>query len=334
MNRFGWSSRGAQRRGREKFTSLGSIAIAASIWASCAHAPPPPPGTTAKDVVFSEYSPLSRPQEIARRMLTPMSWAALQGKTLPEQEIDLGKETFTYYVPSGAPPPQGWGLLVWIAPWPQAAFPKSWEGPLDKHRIVFVTPAHADNDTKIYDRRMPLALLAYANIARRFPIDPARTYIGGLSGGSRAALMTAIGYPDIFKGAFLNSGSDPIGGDEGIHVPPLELFHQFQHTKLVYSTGEHDEFNLRADNRSRNAMKDFCVFHLAVHVMARKGHELADEVALERALTSLDKPENDDGLAECNEKLDAEVKAKLAAAKTPDERQKLDQEFGGLTAPP
>ena len=49
----------------------------------------------------------------------------------------------------------------------EVAFPKDWEGPLDKRRIIFVTPAHADNGTHIYDRRMPMALLAYANIAKR-----------------------------------------------------------------------------------------------------------------------------------------------------------------------
>jgi hypothetical protein len=46
--------------------------------------------------------------------------------------------------------------------------------------------------------------------------------------------------------------------------------------------------------------------------MARKDHELADEVALERALNSLDKRDSDDGLAECNARLDAEIRAQHA----------------------
>ena len=67
----------------------------------------------------------------------------------------------------------------------------------------------------------------------RYPIDPKRVYVGGLSGGSRAAEMTALAYPDVFRGALLNAGSDPIGGEAGIYLPPAELFRRFQETKLV-----------------------------------------------------------------------------------------------------
>ena len=41
----------------------------------------------------------------------------------------------------------------------------------------------------------------------------------------------------------MNAGSDPIGGEVGIYLPPAELFRRFQETKLVYVTGESDELN-------------------------------------------------------------------------------------------
>ena len=58
---------------------------------------------------------------------------------------------------------------------------------------------------------MPLALLAYENIRRSHTLDANRVYVGGMSGGSRVALRVALAYPDVFRGALLNAGSDPIG---------------------------------------------------------------------------------------------------------------------------
>jgi hypothetical protein len=75
--------------------------------------------------------------------------------------------------------------------------------------------------------------------------------------------MTALAYPDVFHGALLNAGSDPIGGEAGIYLPPAELFHRFQQTRLVYVTGESDELNLRDDQISRGSMRDWCVLDIA-----------------------------------------------------------------------
>src|SRR5207302_469453 len=99
-------------------------------------------------------------------------------------------------------------------------------------------------------RREPLALLAAHNLMRRYPVDPERVYVGGFSGGARVAMRLALGYPDLFRGAILNAGSDPIGGAE-IPLPPRELFMRFQSsTRIVYVTGERDDPHVSDDSVS------------------------------------------------------------------------------------
>src|SRR5271167_1225712 len=71
------------------------------------------------DVVFTEYSPLSGSLELARRMLTPLTFAQLEREAvrknvkLREQPVDLANEKFALFVPAQAPP-EGYALLVFI----------------------------------------------------------------------------------------------------------------------------------------------------------------------------------------------------------------------------
>jgi pimeloyl-ACP methyl ester carboxylesterase len=243
-----------------------------------------------KDVTFGDHAAAASSSELARRLLTPLAFERIQPRlaNAKTEPIDLAQERFVVYVPQGAPPANGYGLLVFIPPWPEAALPKDWPHVLDRHGILFVSAAHSGNDADTLDRRIPLALLGYENIRKRYAIDPDRTYVGGLSGGSRVALRVALAYPDLFRGALLNAGSDPLGGD-GIALPPADLLRRFQDsTRLVFLTGDRDEANLHNDLLSRESLKDWCVFGLAAVTMPRTGHAIADAAGLERALKALD----------------------------------------------
>lgn len=281
-----------------------------------------PSGSLLQDVTFSRYSPLSRNAEIARRTLTPLTFRAAQqallarGQTLREQPIDLAREKFTVYVPAAAPPKSGYGLLVFVAPWPEATRPNFWRPPLDRHGLIFVAAENSGNEVKVLDRRMPLALLAYENVRARYPLDPKRVYVGGLSGGSRVAEMTALGYPDVFRGALLNAGSEPIGGEQGMYLPPAELFEKFQQTRLVYVTGSQDDLNLHDDLISRDSMREWCVFNVEVREAPRLGHEPLDASSLNRALDALEQPSAVDAgkLLQCNASLQRELSSRLAEA--------------------
>jgi pimeloyl-ACP methyl ester carboxylesterase len=263
---------------------------------------------------------------------------------LRDQPIDLARERFTVYVPAH-PPTQGYGLLVFIPPWENAMLPRGWAAILDRRGVIFVSAAHSGNQANILDRRDPLALLAAHNIRQRVRVDPERIYIGGFSGGSRVALRLALGFPDVFRGAFLNAGSDPIG-DAQAPLPPSELFSRFQEmTRIVYISGQNDAVNVDKDAASAQSMLEWCVFDWYAERSPWTGHEVAGPAVLDRALDMLDKhaKPNVAKLNNCRLRINQELGKKidrvndlLAAANVDGARKllnKMDARYGGLAAP-
>jgi dienelactone hydrolase len=301
------------------------------------------------DVVFSDYSPLSANLELLRRMLSPLALAEVQAslsrssEQLLQQSIDLAGERFVLYVPASAPP-QGYGLLVFVPPWQDARLPAGWGPVLDRTGMIYVSAARSGNDENVLGRREPLALLAAYNVMQRYPVDPARVFVAGFSGGSHIAQRLALGFPDLFRGALLNAGSDPLGSQVPPQ-PPADLFRRFQESsRLVYVTGERDS-RLSLDNASQQSMSRWCVFDTQSQMTAGAAHQIASPEALSRALEALQKPRALDAgkLARCRadigRSLDAELRkaqALIDAGKRADGEKALidiDRRFGGLAAP-
>ena len=315
---------------------------------ACAHGPP---GRVEKDVVFTEYPASARTDEILRRIMTPLELErarralASRGAEVAEHPLDLSKERFTIYVPAGAPPPRGYGLLVFVAPWEQATEPRRWRPPLDRHGVIFVSASRSGNESKAFERRLPLALLAAENVRARYPVDPARVYVGGVSGGARVAQAVALAFPDVFRGVLLTVGSGPIGGRLGLRVPPAELFRRFQETRVVLATGADDAAAIEDDERTRASLRSWCVFDVQVIARPGLGHEPLDAHGLDLALEALDRRPATDAaaLARCDDGLARSVSARLAAAEAAlaagDRKgararlDDLDAEYGGLAAP-
>jgi pimeloyl-ACP methyl ester carboxylesterase len=299
---------------------------------------------------FSEYSPLSTSAEIMRRLLSPLAAREVQrslersGEHLRDQSIDLAAERFALYVPPQAPP-SGFALLVFIPPWDEAQLPHGWASVLDRYGVIFVSAAHSANSADPVGRRAPLALLAAYNVMRRYRVDPQRVYVGGFSGGSRIALRLALAYPDLFRGALLNAGSDPL--DAGPPSPPERaLLERFQEsTRIVFVTGEHDLLHLASDRASLESMSEWCAFDTAAEITPGAGHEIASSMALSRALGALASHVRPDAarLAACRHALDERLAARLArigslidAGRSGEARKLLeetDRQFGGLAAP-
>jgi pimeloyl-ACP methyl ester carboxylesterase len=165
---------------------------------------------------------------------------------------------------------------------------------------------------------VPLALLAWENIRRQYRLDPDRVYVGGFSGGSRVALRIALTYPDVFRGALLEAGSDPIGEPPN-SLPPADLFHRFQtSSRLVYLTGGQDAAHLQMDAASRQSLQYWCVFDVATVPMPWLGHELAEPAALGRALDALTQSATVDAnrLTQCRAHNETAMTAALAEAET------------------
>jgi hypothetical protein len=301
--------------------------------------------------VFDAYTPLSGNAQMLRRLYSPLRAIQLRqemargGQTLGDQPIDLSREQFAVAVPH-VKPAGGYGLVVFVAPWDAADPPRGWVTVLNAAGFIFAGAARAGNDQNVVARREPLALLAEQNIAAHYPLDPGRIYISGLSGGSRVALRLALGYPDIFRGAILNAGSDPIGSAE-IPLPPRELFLRFQQeSRLVYLTGGLDREHLDMDKKSQASMRDWCVGNITGIIVPGLKHETADPDSLARALDALDAPPTtpDPALAQCRADLERTLAAKLdevraleASGRRDEALSKLkeiDVRYGGLAAPP
>ncbi|MGI9170398.1 MAG: hypothetical protein ACR2FH_09515 [Caulobacteraceae bacterium] len=330
--------------------ALSALAVLLAAILSAARAAPPPAGALRADVVFDGVTPLSANAEIVRRLLSPLGGAlipgavARSGKPLAEQPIDPRRERFVVYVPARAPA-AGYGLLVFVPPWDEAVLPAGWAQVLDSRGVIFVAAARSGNDATPLSRREPLALIAAANLIARYHIDPTRVWVAGFSGGSRVAMRLALGYPDLFRGALLNDGSDPIG--EGrVPLPPKDLFALFQaRSRLVYATGAKDAGVLPEDEASMTSMGRSCVFDLVSQISARVGHQVLDSGRLARALDALDGPARPDParLAACRARLEADLAAKfqqldalVAAGRRREARAlltRIDQRFGGLAAP-
>jgi len=303
-----------------------------------------------EDMVFENYSPAAASGEQQRRLLTPLlaktlrEHIAASGQVLSEQSLDLARERFAYYVPSGDVPANGYRVLVFVPPWQQAALPHTWLAVLDRHATILVTAAASGNEENVIGRRIPLALTGYENIARRFRIDVSHSWIGGLSGGSRVALRIALGYPDLFRGALLNAGSDRFGTPE-LPFPPAPLLQRFeQDMRLVYATGTRDRSNLATDRASRDSARHFCITDLHELPMRNAGHALLDAGTLDRALSALEAERSPPGdLDACrvqraravSEQI-ARVEALLSRGDNPAaqiELTSLDANFGALALP-
>jgi predicted esterase len=337
-------------------TSVTPAQIRLLLWWGIIFAAPATGGTALEstglhsDVVFSDYSVISSSAELLLRLLSPLNGDQVNQKLartavgLRAQTIDLTQERFTVYVPSHSNP-QGFGLLVFIPPWTTAMLPRGWAQILDRHGVIFVSAANSGNEANLLDRREPLALLAAHNATQHFRVDPERTYIGGFSGGSRVALRLALAYPDVFRGAFLNAGSDPIG-DAQTPLPPTELFSRFQErARIVYVSGQNDAINVDKDEASTRSMLEWCIFDLYLERTPWVGHEVAGPTGLDRALSMLDKhaPPNPAKLDNCRLHIDEELARQfdrandlLAAGNLVGARKiliQIDTRYGGLAAP-
>jgi poly(3-hydroxybutyrate) depolymerase len=216
---------------------------------------------------------------------------------------------------------------------------------LDRYGVIFVTAARSGNDESALGRREPLALLAAHNIIKEHPVDPERIFVAGFSGGSRIALRLALGYPDLFRGAILNAGSDSIGNGR-IPLPPKDVFLQFQSsTHLIYITGDRDADHIVDDMSSVRSMHKWCVFNVDDYVQPHVGHEVAGAPVLFRALDGLLNISRSDSnkLAACRSTIDSDLEKKfqrVQSLKFGGHRAdadklliEIDEHYGGLAAP-
>jgi pimeloyl-ACP methyl ester carboxylesterase len=158
-------------------------------------------------------------------------------------------------------------------------------------------------------------------------------------------MRLALAYPDVFRGAILNAGSDPIG-NQIIPLPAKDLFSRFQASStLVYVTGENDIFVRNADRASMQSMRGWCMFNIVNQPSQFAFHEAIDSAAMTKALDALSTSGARDmsALETCRSTIDAGLRQKLDSARAlisagrkeagREALTSIDQQFGGLAAP-
>lgn len=302
------------------------------------------------EVVLDALSPLAAADEMSRRLLSPTTFDRLQraraasGVGVRQQTIEVGEARYDLFVP--APAADGsYGLLVFVSPSDdRLPLPRDWWKTLARERLVFIEARDSGNDRSVLDRRIPLALHGYGLVRRRYRIDPERVYVGGFSGGSRVAQMIALGYPDIFRGALLLAGSEPIG-TRGFVPPSRELMRLFQaRSRIVFSTGSEDLPNRGRDMRTQRNFAELCVQGVATVPQTGLDHWVPRRIGLIKALCALQQPVAPGADFEtCTQGLQATVDAgldKVAAlvdagdvAAAGERLGAIDDLYGGLAAP-
>jgi hypothetical protein len=323
---------------------LAAFMASAAIAASSTFATTPTQPGLHTGVVLTESSPLASTAEIVRRTFSPLTAARIAAAhSLAGRPIDIAHETFTLYVPEHRLA-QGYALLVFVPPTEVAKVPPGWTSVLDDKGVVFVSAERSGNDTKVESRRLPLAVIAAQQLMHDYDLDPSRVLVGGFSGGSRVALRIALAYPDVFRGALLNSDSDPIG-TTAIPLPPPDLMRRFQDSsRLYYVTGALDPGARNMQAASETSLQSWCVSDFHDTTMWHTGHATADERTLSLALDILldPAPAKREGLAECRARVEHEmasqiqhIEALMASGDRTSARQALtdlDTKFGGLAA--
>jgi Esterase PHB depolymerase len=265
-------------------------------------------------VIFDSYSSLSSAHEILRRTASSMQAteserrAAAAGQDFRGQLVDLKSETFALRVPTFRPS-GGYAVLVFVPPWPKARIPADWLRVLDREGVILVSADRSGNEESTFGRRVPLALLAAHNVARKYQVDGSKVFVGGFSGGSRVALRLALAYPDVFSGALLDAGSDPIGSAD-FPLPPGDLMQQVQaRSRIVLVAGAMDSDIGDTDASTVLSLKRWCITQVERFTVPALAHEVMPGSALARAFkfimasVSIDHPK----LLACQARTDRKV---------------------------
>lgn len=297
-----------------------------------------------QEAAFVQAPPYANTFEIVKRMFSPLTAQKIIAEHLPSQQpLDISQEKYLLYVPSHKPS-EGYGLLVFVPPSPNAALPKGWAAIFDTYGVIYVCASNSGNATDVLFRRVPLALAAAYNLTKAYSIDPSRVLIGGFSGGARVALRTALAYPDVFRGALMNSGGDAFGTLQR-PLPSRDLFRRFQQdTRLYFLSGDGDIPARDSIRDTLQSLRDWCVPDTQAVSMLHTGHQPMDPEYLAGALQALLAPAvstRDD--ATCMAGRDREIDDKLrqadALVATGDKEaarrlvDSIDSTYGGLAAP-
>jgi len=216
-------------------------------------------------------------------LVTTERSATLTSLFVPEEVVGLSKTLppdkpvkFRVWLSESKNP----GVLIFVSPTDTGEPPAGWLPLLQQKQLSWIA-ADGFGNQKLSAQRILAAMMALELIGQTAAMDPARAYIGGMSGGGRIASLTATRFPQKFSGAVYIVGANFSMPDDA-RLKPLVAANRY-----VFITGERD-FN-------RSEMKRVYSRYLSTGMTASLlmdlsafGHEYPNTEQLGQAIDFLD----------------------------------------------
>jgi hypothetical protein len=128
---------------------------------------------------------------VSKDSVTPVHHPSVAGYDSTKQEYQL-------FVPPGYTPARAYPLILFISAGDPVDW-KIWEALCRRHQVIYAAPYNVGNPVP-EPRRSRITLDVLDDVRRRLHIDADRTYLGGVSGGSRMAGQIIYALPELFGG--------------------------------------------------------------------------------------------------------------------------------------
>lgn len=191
---------------------------------------------------------------------------------LPADEVVRWK-----FVPA---PGESAGLLVFISPDSSGLPQDDWHEVLNARNLHWIAAEDFGND-KATAQRILAALMGLRLVERKFDLDRKRIYIGGMSGGGRAASAAISTFPQLFSGALYIVGADPWPQDASSRLPHIRA------KRYVFLTGRGD-FNRAEIRKIHRQYIAAGVTNAWLLDLPRFGHQYPNASQFDKALAFLD----------------------------------------------
>lgn len=172
------------------------------------------------------------------------------------------------------------GALVFISPNATALPQPGWHQLLRDSNLHWIAAENFGND-KPTAQRVLAAIMGLRRLEREFELDRKRIYIGGMSGGGRAASTAITTFPQLFSGALYIVGADSLNRDATAQLPGI------RENRYVFITGTRD-FNRGEMRAIYRSYVESGVENALLMDMRKFGHAYPNVEQLKRALDFLD----------------------------------------------
>ncbi|HVV98837.1 MAG TPA: hypothetical protein VHB77_00780 [Planctomycetaceae bacterium] len=162
------------------------------------------------------------------------------------KDYDSTEQHYELFVPTKYNPKQPAPLVLFISPGKEPIGMAVWEQECQRRGMLFASPYGAGNDCPL-PRRTRIVLDVLDDIRRRYNIDADRTWIGGFSGGGRAACGIAFALPEVFGGVISVCASGDLREEPWLRRRVMDRLN------VAFITGEND-FNRGEVERFRGPM--------------------------------------------------------------------------------